>query len=97
MAHWHKHVAVNATVVCSNYYVSLFSFPRSGNKAKRGVEFRHSTRNDSKTLEESGERNVLALGSFCLPCLPICWIQNVAKKITYLNTQERHITYLTTK
>ena len=37
-------------------------------KTRRGVEFRQSTRNASETSAESRVRNILPLGSLCLPC-----------------------------
>ena len=48
----------------------IFLFSRSGNEIKRGVEFRHSTRNTSKM----GNGNIIMstecvnTHSLCLPC-----------------------------
>ena len=39
-----------------------------GVEAKRGVEFHHSTRIASFNSVKDVERNVLTLGSLCLPC-----------------------------
>ena len=39
-------------------FTFIFSFHHSGVKAKRGVEFRHLTRNASQNLAESGERGL---------------------------------------
>ena len=46
----------------------LFTFLRSGVKAKRGVEFRHSTRNALRTRQKVGSGSVLKRGFLCLPC-----------------------------
>ena len=47
---------------------NVFTFPliRSGDQSKRGVEFRHSTRNTSKIRRKM--KNGITLGSLCLPC-----------------------------
>ena len=47
-------------------FTFIYSFLRSGVETKRGIEFRHSTSNASRT--ESGERSILTLGFLCLPC-----------------------------
>ena len=47
-------------------FTFIFPFFRSGVEAKRGVEFRHSTRSDSR-INGKWERCVLTLGSLCLP------------------------------
>ena len=44
---------------------------------QKSVELRHLISNALKKSAESGERSVLILGSFCLPC---CGIQRKAKK-----------------
>ena len=41
----------------------IFSFPRSGNEAKRNNEFRHSTRNASTIRRKVKNGSVLILGS----------------------------------
>ena len=42
----------------------IFSFPRSGNEAKRGVEHYHSTRNDSRIRQKVENVSVL-MGTEC--------------------------------
>ena len=44
-----------------------FSFSRSGNKTKRGVELGHQTRNVLK-IEQIMANDVLTLGFLCLSC-----------------------------
>ena len=44
---------------------NLFSFPRYGNKTKRGIEFRHCTYNCLENLAKGGEQAVLIPGCFC--------------------------------
>ena len=61
-----------------------FSFLRSGDEAKRGVEFRHSTRNTSKI-----QQNILNLGSFCLPC----YTRYKAEKKIILFYYKKHFKY----
>ena len=39
-----------------NYYYLIFSLPLSGKQTKRGVKFRHSTRNVTKFLRKVGYR-----------------------------------------
>ena len=59
-------------------YLNLyFHFFALGDKAKRGVEFCHLTRNASRIRK----RNVLTLGSFCLPC---CVPAHSSVKLIYL-------------
>ena len=41
------------------YYLLLFSYLRSGKKTKRGVRYRHSTRNASKIDRKSGTPTLL--------------------------------------
>ena len=59
-------------------FTFLFSFLRSGVKAKRGVEFRHSIRNASKIPRKVGTewRNT----KFPLPTLLSVWILREADK-----------------
>ena len=45
----------------------IFSFPRSGVEAKRGVEFDQTTRNASGISRTMDNWSVLTLGSSCLP------------------------------
>lgn len=51
--------------------IFFFLFSRSG---KRGVELHLSARSVSKIVRKLGERRVLSLISFCLPCY--CYIRN---------------------
>ena len=51
-----------------NIIFLYFNFFALAPREKPGIEFRLSTRNTSKIWSESGERSVLILCSFCLPC-----------------------------
>ena len=58
MAQWHKPVILNARIGVQfpfeekiYLFIFIFEFLRSGVEAKRGVEFRHSTRNASRGTE----------------------------------------------
>ena len=55
----------------------MFSFPRSGNEAKRSVEFRHSTRMQCKRFRRKvGRGSVLTMIPSVYPA--ICEIQREA-------------------
>ena len=60
-----RRLCVQSPLGGMNYYLSIFSFPRSGTKVKHGVEFCHSTRNASKNSRGSGERSVSAYSAMC--------------------------------
>ena len=68
----------------------IFSFLRSGNKAKHDVEFHHLRSNPSRIRWKEGNGNVLMgteclktrfLGSLCLPCyvqyIPWSFLKNI--------------------
>ena len=63
---------------CKSIIYSLFSFLHSGNKTKRGVEFRHSTQY-LESWAVRRERIVFTLNSFCYPAF--CGIQREAKSM----------------
>ena len=56
-----------------SYFLLIFSFLRSGTKAKPGVEFRHLTRNVSKNSAVSWKRSVSTLAYHA-----VCRIQREA-------------------
>ena len=59
-------------------YVNMFSFPHSGNEAKRSVKFRHSTRMQCKRFwRKMGSGNALTMIPSVYPA--ICGIQCEAK------------------
>ena len=62
MIRGHKRVTVSASIFTmriKNLLKKIFSFPCSGNKAKRGVESRHSTRNACRISPTVGNGSVL--------------------------------------
>ena len=76
MSQWHKRATENSMVVggllIGEMKYLIFAFPRPSNKAKRGVESRHSTRNISRIRWKMGW-SILTY-SLCLAC----WEQNIA-------------------
>ena len=48
------------------FNILYFNFLHSGVGVKRGIEFRHITRNAFRIWCKNGERSVLILGSLCL-------------------------------
>ena len=57
-------VVMDSILNRGNKYL-IFSFPRSGNKAKCGVKLRQSTRNASKVRRKVEKKSVL-MGTGCL-------------------------------
>ena len=74
-------VSIPTRVKTKYIFTFIFSFIRSGVEAKRGVEYRHSTRNASRTRRKVGKRRVLTLGSLCLPC----YVRDSACQYVYCN------------